>query len=102
MVSCNSDVKLEEAQEIAKRFIVKEGFNLDDFEVIADSNNSEWKEFIENNPTVLEEEIMKGMSLERKKYWAIHFVQRELSPGGEPWVFINAENGEIIGFFSEE
>jgi hypothetical protein len=63
----------------------------------ADENNTVWHEFVSEDPSVLQDDIIREMRLEDKVYWAIYYRRREEVLGGDAWVFIDAKNGTVIG-----
>lgn len=88
---------LNEAIEKSKEELNKRGYIVEDMRVQADQNNTVWKEFVAGNPLVLQNEIVKRMKIEEKTYWVIYYGPKKLIPGGDVWVFVDANNGEIIG-----
>lgn len=98
MKSEEAMLSLNEAIEKGKEELKKRGYAVEDVRVRADQNNTAWQKFVAGNPLVLQTEIVKGMKLEEEdKYWAIYYGRKKLIPGGDAWVFVDANSGEIIG-----
>jgi hypothetical protein len=49
------------------------------------------------DPSILQSQIVRRLNLEEKKYWAIYYVPTAMGKGGDAWVFIDRNNGEVIG-----
>jgi len=88
---------LDEAKEIGKRELKRRGYPVEDMRVEADEKNTAWQEFVAKEPSILQRQIVKRLNLEEKNYWAIYYAPKEAYLGGDAWVFVDADNGEIIG-----
>lgn len=89
---------LEEAKEIGKRELKKQGYSLEEMDIKADDQNTFWQEYSAKNPSGLGGTIVKRMNREGKKFWALYFYPKEKKqPGGDVWVFIDAGSSEVIG-----
>lgn len=74
-----------------------------DLSISADGENSVWNKYIQSSPAVLENEAIKKMQLDRKRYWAIYYVPKNYSgKGGDAFVFIDCSDGKIIGYLLGE
>ncbi len=71
------------------------GYNLDDLEVIANEQNLIWCQHRKNVSVdfrLLDEE------LESRKYWAIYYRPKKSQFGGDLFIFIDKNTGEIIDY----
>jgi hypothetical protein len=92
-----SAITLNEAKNIANQELKKYGFNPEEMRIEADENNTVWHEHVSEDPSILQEDIIREMKLEAKVYWAIYYAPREEVLGGDALVFIDAKNGTVIG-----
>lgn len=90
-------MSLEEAQEIAKEELRNRGYKVDDMNIRADEKNTAWEKKISKDPKVIQRKIVKRLNLEDKQYRAIYFEPKSKGKGGDAWVFVDSDNGEIIG-----
>lgn len=88
---------LAEAIEIGKKELKNRGYLVEDMNVSADENNTLWQESITKDPSILQIQIVKNLNLGQKNYWAIYYTPKEIQPGGDAWIFVNTNDGEIIG-----
>lgn len=90
----------EEAIKIANEELLKQNFNVRETNIFIDENNTVWKErylsnnkFSNNNLDIIEK-------LRDREYWAINYMPIEENIlGGEAWVFVDKNKGEIILLF---
>lgn len=97
----NDSVDAVTARSIAYQELKKIGYNPDEMSLVADKKNKIWKQFVSEEPTVLEFPEVEVMDLENKKYWAVYFCPKahpgEYILGGDGWIFIDSNNGNVIG-----
>lgn len=87
---------LNEAKELSKRELKRRGYPVEDMRITADEKNTAWREFIAD-PSVLQRQIVKRLNLEERNYWTIYFAPKKPMKGGDAWVFVDKNNGKIIG-----
>ena len=92
-----SAVTFDQAVEIGKTELEKRDYPIEDMCMEADENNSAWQKFVAKDPSILQRQIVKRLNLEEKKYWVIYYAPKEMQLGGDAWVFVNINNGEVIG-----
>ena len=90
-------VTLDEAIETAKQELDRVGYDVEDMKFGGDEKNTEWRKHISVEPAVLDGEIVKSMHLTEKSYWAIRCSPKELMLGGGAWVFVDKQDGKLIG-----
>ncbi|MDO9399168.1 MAG: hypothetical protein Q7T79_00560 [bacterium] len=92
-------INLEKAIEIGEKELERIGYDYvpEHMRVLADDKNTEWEEFVKIDPLILQNERIKKMNLKRKNYWALYYAPKKLSLGGDAWVFVDRDNGEILG-----
>ncbi|MBI5748480.1 MAG: hypothetical protein HZA00_05085 [Nitrospinae bacterium] len=95
-------MNIKEAIEIGKRELKKLGFDTEIMTVMADEENTAWKEFVSSNPSVMESKSVREMKLNKKNYWAIYYVPKEIALGGDAWVFIDIKDRSVIGMILGE
>ena len=88
---------LDDAVELAKQEPKKSGVYVEKMDVTADEENTAWERFVAIQPSVLEGEIIEGMSLEEKDYWAVYCGPKANVLGGDAWVFVDKETAKVIG-----
>lgn len=89
---------LEEAKEIGRRELKKQGYPLEEMDIKADDKNAFWQEYSAKNQSGFGGAIVKRMNREGKKFWAIYFYPKgKKQLGGDVWVFIDASSSEVIG-----
>lgn len=105
------EVGLNEAIDIGKVELCKNDktFCNANFEIIdADNENTKWNNSVLANPKILDDENIRQMELEKKKYWAIYYlikhepvmvdgVKMRVIGGGAGFVFIEKKTGRLIG-----
>jgi len=91
------NMTLDEAKEVGKRELKKRGYPVEDMRVEADEKNTAWQEFIAKDPSILQRQIVKRMNLEDKNYWVIYYAPKKIQLGGDAWVFVDKNEGKIIG-----
>lgn len=92
-----SAVTVEQAIEIGKLELKQRGYSIENMRVEADENNSSWQKSITRDSSKLQKPIVKRLNLEEKKYWAIYYAPKDSQLGGDAWVFIDINTGEVIG-----
>ena len=94
----NEKITLNQAIEISRNELQQRGYKIGDMHVEADDTNSLWEEFsTAPGTTTLQSPHIVKMNLPEKQYWAIHFAPQKLMFGGDAWIFIDKNSGEIIG-----
>ena len=97
-----TELPKEKVIEIAKKAARDLGFDLKKMTMEADENNTKWKkEFpsLENAPGHI------GKKVKDKKYWAVYFEPfppsdpNTVQLGGDLWVFIDANTGEVLTYW---
>lgn len=71
------------------------GYNLDDLEVIANEQNLIWCQHRKN---VSVDFGRLDKKLESRKYWAIYYRPKKSQFGGDLFIFIDKNTGEIIDY----
>ncbi|MFA5164181.1 MAG: hypothetical protein WC481_01265 [Candidatus Omnitrophota bacterium] len=73
------------------------GYDIESMDVYLDRYNAEWNKLISNNPSYLD--CNPGLRDKlRSGYWAVYYSpKRSFRKGGDLWIFINPNTGEIIG-----
>jgi hypothetical protein len=89
-------VGIDEAKIIANKALRKHGYNPDEMGIIADRKNSEWKDYVSEEPS-----LVKEFNLENKNYWAIYYfpIPKEKDVyilGGDTFVFVDSNNGDVL------
>ena len=109
-------ITLDKAKLIGKEYLCDYGhYTLcgSDVNIKGDDNNSKWKSFIHLQPSILEYENIKKMKLKKKQYWAIYYSRTrepKVNPDGSinvllhggAWVFIDKNNGKVLGHLREQ
>jgi len=88
---------MEQAIEIGKIELKKMGFDTQNMNVIADEENTAWKEFVSSNPSIMESKNVREMKLSERNYWAIYYTPKERALGGDAWIFIDKKDLKVIG-----
>lgn len=95
-----TQITSSEAIELAKNELKKRNpkYPVDEAKITSDDENNGWKEFVSKNPAILNDSQIKNLNLDKKNYWAIYFAPKdEKTLGGDAWIFIDRDNGKIIG-----
>jgi len=105
-VQSDMNLTLEKAIEIARQEVARLGHKIEDMEVTAYEDNREWRKHVESNPRWEEDNRDIASKLEKRKFWAVHFVLKpspnEWILGGGLWVFVDKADGTIITTAVEE
>ncbi len=84
-----------EAVTIANKEATRLGYNLNRIESSADAENSVWTHYLRQGVLRL-----RHLNLERKlaskRFWAIYYAPRQSQFGGDLFVFVDKENGDVI------
>ena len=88
---------LETAAESAKKALRDLGYEVDKMRMAADESNSRWERYVAGTPGILESPLVRDMKLGDKRYWVLYFRPVEKRKGGDAWVFVDRDTGEIIG-----
>lgn len=104
---CGEPVEINKAIQVGIDKIQKLGFhyNPKSWDILADSENSYWNDFIRVQPSILDLDVVKKMRLIHEDYWAIYYLkhQSEISFGGEGgFVFIRKNDYHVIGVLLNE
>jgi hypothetical protein len=97
-----TELSKEKVIEIAKQAARDLGFDLKKMTMEADVNNTKWKEAF---PSIEKAPGHIGKKVKDKKYWAIYFEPISSSDpsvvqlGGDLWVFVDANTGEILTYW---
>lgn len=93
-------ISKEEAIEIANKELLKQDFDVTQKNVSADKENTAWNRHFLSDETAIENNLHIVESLKDKNYWAIYYQPKERRfLGGEAWVFVDKNTGEIILLF---
>lgn len=97
----NDSIDVVEAKSVTYKELENKGLNPDEMNIVADKKNKIWRKYVSEDPTVLEFSEVKAMDLAQKKYWAVYFYPKaapgEYILGGDGWVFIDSNNGNVLG-----
>lgn len=97
MKGAEEGISLEEAKGRARDELKRRGYPVEEMKVTADEKNTAWQELVSREPSIMEREIVKRLNLEEKYFWAVYYAPKKMMLGGDAWVFVEANNGEIIG-----
>lgn len=92
-------INLDTAIELAKVELKKRNpkYPVGQVNITSDDENGGWKEYVSSSPSVLNENSIKNLNLNKKDYWAIYFAPKgEKTLGGDAWVFVDRDEGKII------
>jgi hypothetical protein len=96
-------VALQKAIELGRDELRRSGYmnSIEQLDVQADDNNSFWKDFIRNQPSIMENDQIKNMKLDERAFWAIYFSPKRkrgtINVGGDAFVFIDRDTEKVIG-----
>lgn len=87
---------LDKAIVIAKNVASELGYIIDELEVVADSQNSLWKKY---KIDILAGNMDLKNKLGNKEYWVIYLRPKDTNVvGGNIFVFVDKNNGKVIGY----
>ena len=75
------------------------GYDIKQMSVSFDSYNSKWNDYL---GTVHGAQPKQGIplsvkeKLENREYWAVYYAPLKMMPGGDLWIFVDRQTGEII------
>jgi hypothetical protein len=97
MLPKNRFITQKEILVFANKEAVRLGYDIGSMDVYLDRYNAEWNKLISNDPSYLEcsPELRDKL---KNGYWAVYYGPKN-SPqkGGDLWIFVNPNTGEIIG-----
>jgi len=94
-------ISKEIAVKIANEELLKQGFDVTQKDIIVDKDNTLWNtrylsddKFKESNQHIIKK-------LKNKNYWAIYYTPKRPQGllGGEAWVFVDKNTGDVILLF---
>lgn len=87
---------LDKAIVIAKNVASELGYIIDELEVVADSQNFLWKKY---KIDILAGNMDLKNKLGNKEYWVIYLRPKDTNViGGNIFVFVDKNNGKVIGY----
>lgn len=95
-----TDITLVWATKLAEMELKKRNypFSLEKYFIESNGKNTSWNEYLASGPTGFRDKTLKDLKLENRNYWAIHFAPIDKNTlGGDAWVFVDRDNGSIIG-----
>lgn len=99
-------VDVAEAKIIAYQEIKNMGYNPDAMNIEVDKKNKLWKQQLSQEPSLLEMDDLKWMNLEKNEYYAVYYCPKvnpgEYLLGGDCWIFIDSNDGKVLGNFCWE
>ncbi len=89
-----------QAIEIANKEILKKGKDINSFTVDVDTH---WNRQLRNSPNILDHFPDVASKLKGKHFWAVHYhTTAPFRRGGSYTVFVDKENGEVLGVIAWE
>lgn len=93
----NMVITKEHAIEIADREAMRLGYDTKVMNMEIDEQNTKWSTYILSTPSALEGARELKDALKKRKYWAVYYGPKGLVLGGDIFIFIDRDTGEILG-----
>ncbi len=113
--SQNKELTKEQIIKIAISKSEEIGYNSEEMDIVYDENNKKIKEHLMNvGVTIYNEETKKWdevlpttpekeyPALAGKNYQSVYFGPKEMQKGGDLWIFIDRDTGEVIKWIGGE
>ena len=91
----NMKISNEEAIRIANKEVQRLKYDIDKLKIISDEKNTFWYKYISSGPILESNPDIKN-KLDNRDFWAIYYGSREMRLGGDVFIFIDKNTGEII------
>lgn len=89
------EISKEKVHEIANNKAKEIGYDIKEMKVELDKENTRWNEYIKKGP-ILENDNKLRLALKDRKYWAAYYAPKRIQFGGDLWIFIDKNTGEVI------
>ncbi|MBI4365324.1 MAG: hypothetical protein HY543_00740 [Deltaproteobacteria bacterium] len=94
----NMHISIGQAVEKANTKAIQLGYDVSTMTVSADENNAKWRQFTGRvNLRAHLPDISKQIT--GKEYFAVYYRPKIEQLGGDLWIFINRNNGEVLGIW---
>jgi hypothetical protein len=86
-----------EIMRIANKTAADMGYNLRKMKASMDEENTNWNWYISKLPSPRSAEFVNIESrLKGRKYWAVYYEPKPLQCGGDLFIFVDSQTGEVI------
>lgn len=89
-------ISKKEVMEIANKEVARLKYNIEEMKIETDEENSHWKWYISKTKLIEKNQELET-KLKNRNFWAIYYEPKKNQLGGDLFIFIDKNTGEVIG-----
>lgn len=94
-------ITVERVLKISNKKAVELGYDIDSLKTSTDAMNTAWQTYNSKN-IILKHNPELAAKLAGKKYFAVYYEPKEMQVGGDLWVFVETDTGDVIAYIVGE